>query len=443
MVRIYQAAKPGKPSSPKRIQLDIVRVDHQAQGIGYWQDKIVFVSGALPGELLDVVLTEQKAKVAKAVVNKVLKPAAERQVPPCPHFQQCGGCQLQYIQSDAQLTVKQQGVDQLIRHQTGLAQLPWQTPIVGPAEGYRRRARIGVWFDKKNRSYQIGFRQANDKTIHSVDHCLVLSPVLAPVFSILQHQLPLMQQGQAITHVEVLDADGQAYVVVRHIRPLPESDRQLLQQSWPDAIWLGEAEPGQFVYWGQQVQPHYRLPAQQIELEFEPDDFIQVNSEVNQRMVQQAIDWLEPDQQQRILELYSGIGNFSLALAKRTKAVQAVEGVASMVQRIEQNAVNNGITNLTAVQADLHLPWPKADWNQPVYDAVLLDPARAGAVGAVEQIAALRPARILYVSCNPVSFASDCKVLLAAGYQLDKLAAMDMFPHTSHLELMALFRRRV
>ncbi|MFC4653680.1 MULTISPECIES: 23S rRNA (uracil(1939)-C(5))-methyltransferase RlmD [Rheinheimera] len=443
MVKIYQAGKAKKSPANQAIQLKIDRLDHQGQGIGYWQGKIVFASGALPGETVDLQLTDTKSKVAKGKVRRVLDASPLRQQAACPHFANCGGCQLQYLSAEAQLELKQQAVDQMICHQTGLKDLPWQPAIRSAGAGYRRRARIGVWFDKQQQRFTVGFRQANDKTISAVAHCLVLSPVLAPVFSVLNQVLPQLKQGSAITHVEVLDADGQAYLIVRHIRALPESDQQLLLQAWPDAFWLGEAQPGEFTAWQADYRPpEYQLAEQKLRLQFEPDDFIQVNPEVNRQMVQQALDWLEPDLTQNILELYSGIGNFSLALAQRTKAVHALEGVATMVRRIEQNAQLNKISNLTAAQADLHLPWPKADWNQPVYDAVLLDPARAGAVGAAEQIAALGPARILYVSCNPVSFAADAKLFLAAGYQLVKLAAMDMFPQTSHLELMALFRRR-
>lgn len=445
MVKIYQAAKGSrdKPQQLKQIEVQIERLDHEAQGIGFEQKRIVFVSGALPGERVKVQLTEQKDKSAKGKVVKVLQASPLRQVPECTHFAECGGCQLQYLSAEHQLELKQQGVDQLLRHSTGLASLPWQAPLKSQGQGYRRKARIGVWFDKKTQQFTVGFRKANDKVITSVEHCLVLSPALAPVFSVLQQQLPKLQQGSAITHVEALDADGQVYLIVRHIRPLPESDRHALIEAWPEARWIGEAVPELYQPW--QVgtaEPGYSLPAFALTLKFSAADFIQVNPEINQQMVQQAVDWLNPGPEDQVLELYSGIGNFSLALAQCTKWVHGLEGVSAMVQRAQANAALNGLTNLSFSQADLHLPWPKADWNQPKYQKVLLDPARAGAVGAIEQIAALTPAQILYVSCNPLTFARDAKVLLACGYQLDKISAMDMFPQTSHLELMALFHRR-
>lgn len=221
MVKIYQAAKGArdKPQQLKQIEVQIERLDHEAQGIGFEQKRIVFVSGALPGERVKVQLTEQKDKSAKGKVVKVLQASPLRQTPACKHFADCGGCQLQYLSAEHQLQLKQQGVDQLIRHQTGLTSLPWQTPLKSEGQGYRRKARIGVWFDKKTQQFTVGFRKANDKVITSVEHCLVLSPALARIFNVLQQQLPTLQQGAAITHVEALDADGQLYFIVRHIRP--------------------------------------------------------------------------------------------------------------------------------------------------------------------------------------------------------------------------------
>ncbi|HBN90566.1 MAG TPA: 23S rRNA (uracil(1939)-C(5))-methyltransferase RlmD, partial [Rheinheimera sp.] len=178
-----------------------------------------------------------------------------------------------------------------------------------------------------------------------------------------------------------------------------------------------------------------------LRLQFSPDDFIQVNAGLNQQMVNQALDWLQVNADDTVLDLYAGIGNFTLALAQRAKTVRAVEGVAKMVQQLATNAKLNGLSNVEAYQADLHLSWPKASWNTPEYTKVLLDPARAGAAGATEQIIKLKPAQILYVSCNAATFARDAKILLQSGYRLHKISGVDMFTHTNHLELMALFSR--
>ncbi len=442
MVNIYKAK--AKPSlQGKILNLTIDSADYEVQGIGQYQQKIAFVAGALPGEQVQARVIEDKAGYVKAVAVKILRPAPERVAALCEFAAKCGGCQLQHLSADTQRRLKQQGLDNLIRHQTGLAALPWQPMLSAEDSGYRRRARIGLWFDKKQRQLTVGFRQAGDKQLADVAHCMVLSPVLAPVFAALRQVVPTLADPAALTHTEVLDAAGKAFVIVRHVKALTEQEKARFIAAWPEAVWLGEAEPGQYCYW-QQEQPvaQYTLPAQGLTLQFAPDDFIQVNQAVNQQMVSQALDWLQVNRDDTVLDLYAGMGNFTLPLAQRAKTVRAVEGVAKMVQQLATNAKLNGLSNVAAWQADLHLPWPKAPWHQRDYTKVVLDPARAGAQGAVEQLVKLKPAQILYVSCNAATFARDARVLLAGGYRLEKLAGIDMFPYTSHLEVMALFSRQ-
>lgn len=439
MVTIYKSK--AKTAAPlPQLELTVDRWDQEAQSIAYHQGKICFIDGALPGELVRVKVTEQKAQYLKAQVVKVLQPAPERIAPACRFFTSCGGCQLHYVGAEQARQLKQQALQQQLQHQLKLKDIPWQPMITSASSGYRRKARIGVWYEKKSNQFTVGFRRAGAKEITPIADCMVLSPVIAPVLAVLNQTLPQLQQGSAVTHVEVLDADGQAFVVVRHIRPLPASDKQLFQQAWPTAHWIGEAEPDQLQPWSEaQPQPGYQL-ASGLRLSFQPTDFIQVNSEVNQAMVAQAVAWLAPKPAEKILDLYCGIGNFSLALAQAGAQVVGLEGVQTMVDTARQNAVQNGLQQLQFAQADLHLAWPKADWNQPHYQKILLDPARAGALGAIDEIVRLKPAQVLYVSCNPTTFARDAKVLLDKGYQLCKISLMDMFPFTSHLELMALFQ---
>lgn len=441
MVSIYKAkTKPSRTGN--LINLQIESTDYEAQGVARVGNKIAFVSGALTGELVQAKVLEDKAGFIKASTTVVKQAAKSRIKPPCAYVNQCGGCQLQYLPVSQQGPLKQQGVEQLLTHQLGLTKLPWQPMLAVANTAYRRRARIGVWYDKKQGKFSIGFRQANAKQIINIQQCLVLSPVLAPIFSVLAAQLPLLSSVTAVTHVEVIDADGQAYIIIRHVQPLTLEDKQRFIAAWPKAIWLGENAPGEFEPW-QTEQPvsqaYYMLNDQGLRLEFGLDSFIQVNAAVNQLMVNQAVQWLAPTATDNILDLYAGIGNFSLALAQQVKAVHAVEGIDKMVQQLLHNATVNQLNNVTATQADLHLAWPKTSWNKPQYSKVLLDPARAGANGAIEQVVKLKPTTILYVSCNAATLARDAKVLLASGYRLEKIGSIDMFPHTRHLELMALF----
>ncbi|MBZ9610031.1 23S rRNA (uracil(1939)-C(5))-methyltransferase RlmD [Rheinheimera maricola] len=441
MVNIYKA-KPKASLLGKALTFSIDKADYEVHGISRQADKIAFVSAALPGEQVQAKITEDKAGFIKATTIKVLKASPLRVTPPCQFAKLCGGCQLQHLAPQAQRELKQQGIDELIRHQTGLQLLPWHPMLSAEDSGYRRRARIGIWYDKKLRRFSIGFRQQADKQIVAVTHCMVLSAALTPVFDVLNKVLPQLNDANAVTHAEVLQTDETAFVILRHVKALTVAEQQLFVAAWPEAVWLGEAEPGQFSYWQQPRIAQYQLPVQQLTLQFSPDDFIQVNAELNQQMVTQALSWMNVTPADSVLDLYSGIGNFTLALAQRAKKVHALEGVAKMVQQLATNAKLNGLSNIDVSQADLHLPWPKGGWNLPQYSKVLLDPARAGAMGAVEQIVKLKPAQILYVSCNAATFARDAKVLLQQGYKLEKIGGVDMFPHTSHLELMALFSKQ-
>ncbi len=443
MVAIYKA-KSGRGLQGKTIELQINDTDYEGNGIGRYQQKIAFVSGALPQETVQAQVNEDKAGYLKATVRKVLRPSAERIKPECRFFGHCGGCQLQYLAMTPQQQLKQHGIDALIRHHTGLEVLPWQPLLSADSWGYRRKARIGVWFDRKQQRYQVGFRQAASRELADIADCKVLSPVIAPVLGILRQVLPVMEQPGAITHVEATDAGGQAFLVVRHTAVLSNNEKQAFIDAWPQAVWIGEPQSGEFEFWqGKTETFSYWLTEQQLQLTFGPADFIQVNAGVNQLMVNQALAWLAPGPEDTILDLYAGAGNFSLPLAQRAAKVVALEGVSTMVQRASDNAALNQLNNVECAQADLHLPWPDTSWNRPVYQKIVLDPARAGAQGAVEQVTALKAAQILYVSCNPATFARDAKVILAAGYQLHKISGIDMFPQTSHLELMALFNRVV
>ncbi len=439
MVTIYQTKK--KSNGPQHATLEIQRWDHEAQGICSHQGNICFVEGALPGEQVKVRFTEQKKDYSRAVVQKVIQASPARIAAACPSAEQCGGCQLQHVAPDAALRLKQDAVAGLLAHQLKITDLPWQPALTGNEQGYRRKARIGVWFDKHSQQFQVGFRQAGSKEILDVPACMVLSPVIAPVLTLLRAILPQMKHGSAVTHAEVLDADGQAFVVIRHIRPLPESDKMLLVTAWPAACWLGEPQSDQFEAWqAEQKPPEYKLASGQ-RLQFSATDFIQVNAAVNQAMVAQAIAWLMPEKSDQVLDLYCGIGNFSLALAPFVAGVTGIEGVTTMVQRARENATLNGFDNCSFAQADLHLPWQGLPWSQRKYQKVVLDPARAGAAGAIDEVARLKPAQILYVSCNAATFARDARVLLANRYRIAKIGVMDMFPYTSHLELMALFEQ--
>ncbi len=441
MVSIYKAK--AKAQGPQHLTLTLERWDHEAQSIAYHDGKICFVQGGLPGETVKVKLNEQKPQYNKGKVLTVLNASPLRIQPACPVAGQCGGCQLHYVGAEDSLVLKQQAVAQLLAHQLKINELPWQSAISAGDTGYRRKARIGIWYEKSTKQFQVGFRKDQSNEVLAVEQCLVLSPVIAKVLPVLQTILPKLKHGSVITHAEVFDADGQAYVIIRHIKELTAGDVELLRQSWPEAYWYGEAESDVLTPWQANTpEPSYSLALsgrEPLHLAFKAGDFIQVNAAVNQLMVDQALQWLAPASGDNILDLYCGIGNFSLALAASGAKVLGLEGVPAMVKRARDNAKANGLDNCEFSHVDLHLPWPKVAWNKAGFNKVLLDPARAGAPGAIDEITRLKPAQILYVSCNPTTFARDAKVLLAKGYRIAKIGVMDMFPYTCHLEVMALF----
>ncbi|MGL5237846.1 MAG: 23S rRNA (uracil(1939)-C(5))-methyltransferase RlmD [Plesiomonas shigelloides] len=440
MAQFYTPAKK-RPSATQSAETEILSLDYQGQGVARWQGKTLFVSGALPGERVIARIYEDKRQYAKAHCQKILQPSAQRQTPPCPHYRQCGGCQMQHVDYALQVASKQQALQRMMSRETGLAELRVNGGVIeGPQYGYRRRARLSVRVDKKTRQLQLGFRQAGSDNIVDIHTCPVLQPELSALLPALRECLSNLQALRAIGHIELVAADNGILLVVRHTQALPESDKQaLLALAQVRQLNLFSApDSEQLTCWYGQW-PLYRIDG--LNLHFSPRDFIQVNPNVNQQMVAQALAWLELDAQDRLLDLFCGMGNFTLPAAKLAADVVGVEGVEAMVEQARRNAADNALANVRFYACNLDEPLTQQSWAQEGFNKVLLDPARAGALAVMPHIVNLQPERIVYVSCNPATLARDSKVLIEAGYQLVQLGMLDMFPHTAHLESMALFVR--
>lgn len=446
MAKFFKPSK-AKSKSPVTVQLDIEHYNHDGDGIGYLDGKICFVQGALPGERVKARLVENKAKVKKAHTVKLLEPHPERKAPNCAHFEHCGGCHLQFIDRDLQLEFKQQAVESLFKRFGKLDSLPWQSPLTSEPWHYRRAARIGVWFEKQSKTFTVGFRKRNSNQLTNIELCPVLSKAFCNIFAEFSHILPQLSAGQYVTHLEVVRADNVNLVVVRHTKAFKDSDKSKLIELGKKHQWVivSEGHKGQFESLDESSLPvlDYGLSAYDIQLHFRVGDFIQVNSDINEQMIAQAIDWLDVQQSDQILDLFCGIGNFSLPLATRSLRVVGVEGVDAMVEQACHNAQLNNIDNAAFHQADLSQDFVKKppQWLKADYDKVLLDPARAGAEAMMKPLGKCKPDKILYVSCDPFTCARDSAILLQQGYQLRKIALMDMFSHTRHVEVMALFER--
>lgn len=437
MARFFKPTK--KTSfSKKHQEVQIERMDHHGAGIGYLNHKPVFVEGALADEKVLVQLTESKAKFAKANLIKILKPAEQRVEPFCPHYHECGGCNQQHLERKAQITNKERVLSQLMTKFAGQT-LDLSPSITGEGLGYRRRARLSIHLDKQ-RGLVMGFRRKQSNQIVDVDHCPVLDDKLNALIPQLRSIFADFKQPATLGHLELVLGDAEPVAVIRHTKPLTGKDQARLkafaEQAGVTLYFMPEANQLDRVV-GE--QPFYNEVG--VKLPFLPSHFIQVNQAINARMVAQALEWLAPESTERVLDLFCGLGNFTLPLAKQSAHVVGVEGVQDMVDWATDNAKLNGLSNVEFYQANLEQELSQQPWASQQFDKILLDPARAGASGVVDQVSALGATRVLYVSCNPATLARDSQSLLEQGYTLTRLGMMDMFPHTSHLESMALFEK--
>ncbi|WP_425666074.1 23S rRNA (uracil(1939)-C(5))-methyltransferase RlmD [Vibrio tubiashii] len=436
MARFFQPKKKTQLNT-KHQSLTVEKLDHHGAGMAYQNKKPIFIEGALPGEQVLAQLTESKSKFARAKLIKIQKASEQRIAPFCQHYAECGGCNMQHLSIEAQQEYKQQTLSQLMSKFAGQS-VALSAPVVGDERSYRRRARISIKLNKKTRQLEFGFRKKQSKDIVTVTHCPVLDIELDSLLAPLYDLLSGFSNQENIGHVELVKGDNTKVIVLRHLKALKESEQKLLEQfaaeNQASLYLMPESDQLNRVV-GESA--HYLEAG--VTIPFEPNNFIQVNQNVNQAMVEQALTWLELSEQDRVLDLFCGLGNFSLPMAKQVASVVGVEGVDVMVEKAANNAQVNGINNTAFYQANLEQDVSGQPWAAEKFDKILLDPARAGASGIIEQISALGASRVVYVSCNPATLARDSQSLLNQGYKLQKLGMLDMFPHTSHLESMALF----
>ncbi len=429
------------PQAP--VVLEITDLTHDGRGVGRREGKAVFVFGALPGERVEARLTRCTRHFDEAQVERVLQAAETRVEPDCAHFGACGGCVLQHLAPQAQIAFKHRILQENLRRLGKVEPDHWAEPLHGDAWHYRRRTRLSARA-LKDGGFLLGFRQRQGKQIEPVTRCPVLDERVSERLPALADCLNSLAARREIPQVELSCADEEVMLVVRHMQPLSAEDQAALrafcqQEGW--SLWLQPEGPDSAHSVEERPLPAFSLPEESLRYAFAPLDFIQVNAAMNRRMVAQAMDWLAPGPEDRVLDLFCGLGNFTLPLARRAGAVTGVEGEAGLVARARDNAERNGLRvdfNVADLRKDHRAaPWARADYSQ-----VLIDPPRTGAAEVIPLIAHLAPRRILYVSCHPGSLARDAGMLVQDhGYRLLKAGAMDMFPHTAHVESMALFER--
>ncbi|WP_417661120.1 23S rRNA (uracil(1939)-C(5))-methyltransferase RlmD [Pseudomonas sp.] len=423
----------------KKQKLSIERLANDGRGIAFSEGRTWFVSGALPGEQVEARVQSARSQVVEARSERILQASPERRPEPCEHARICGGCSVQHMPHSDQLVLKQAALEEQLSRLAQVQPELWAPALTGPEFGYRRRARVAVRWDPKLKKLAVGFRAAASQDIVSISECPVLVQPLQPILRGLPEALRELEKPQAIGHVELFHGTTSA-MLVRHTAALPEADLDRLQQfcvEYDAQLWLqGVSEPEPFIA-GQKLG--YALADWGLQLNYRPGDFVQVNEPVNQSMIAQALDWLAPQGNERVLDLFCGLGNFALPLARQAQEVVAVEGVQAMVERASANALENSLNNVHFYHADLSESLAGKSWAKGGFAAVLLDPPRDGAYQVVKNLAALGAKRVVYVSCNPATLARDTEQLVAQGYRLKKAGILDMFPQTAHIEAMALF----
>lgn len=429
-------------------QAEILDLSHDGRGVARRADgKAVFIAGALPGETVMASQTARSRHFDEAFTVEVLQPSPDRVVPRCPHFGTCGGCVLQHLDEAKQIVAKQRVLQENLERIGKVAPKRVLDPLVDASWGYRRKGRFSVRrVEKKDRTL-VGFRERDPRFVADLHECHTVIPEIGRLVAPLSALVDGMDARAAIPQIEFIAGDATVALVFRHLLPLGDADQARLvafAQSQDVAIFL---QPGGVdsvhALWPSDPPLSFRLDPWNVELVFRPLDFIQVNAGLNTKMIEQAFALLDAKPDDRVLDLFCGLGNFTLPLARTVREVVGVEGDAGLVARAKENAERNGLANAKFHAADLTQDQRGTAWMRQGFDRLLLDPPRSGAIDVLKQLPLKQFERIVYVSCHPGSLARDAGWLVnEAGWSLRAAGVMDMFPHTAHVESIALFERR-
>jgi 23S rRNA (uracil1939-C5)-methyltransferase len=428
----------------------VAALTHEGDGI-VRAGKAAFVPGALPGELIRFRRSVRHRQYDDALLLEVLEESSARVKPACTHFGICGGCALQHLAPGAQLAAKELELRDNLERVARVAPRDWLAPLAGPAWGYRRRARLSAKFVAKKGRVLVGFRERFKPYVSAISSCEVLAPRAAALIEPLAATLTQLSIRELVPQVEVSVADNAVALVLRVLAAPGNADLEMLRAfETQHGVRLYLQEGGldsvrRLTEVAHEEPLRYALPAFDLELEFAPTDFIQVNAAVNAALVTRAVELLDVDANSQVLDLFCGIGNFTLALARRARAVVGVEADERLVARARHNAARHELANARFHRLDLAAPASEqAACLAEAYSHVLIDPPRAGAREMLPTVARLSPQRLLYISCHPGSLARDVGMLVHDyGFILQAAGVLDMFPHTMHVESMALLERPV
>ncbi|USX22577.1 23S rRNA (uracil(1939)-C(5))-methyltransferase RlmD [Oxalobacteraceae bacterium OTU3REALA1] len=439
------------------IILDIKSLDMDARGVGHLQNedgsqgKVVFVEGALPGEKVSFYTFKKKKNWEMARMTELHRESPMRVTPKCKHFDYCGGCSMQHLEPTAQVAIKQRVLEDNLRHIGKVKPLTVMRPMYGPTWGYRYRARLSVRHVVKKGTVLVGFHEKKSVFVADIDSCEILPRHVSDLLLPLRALIGSLSLYDQVPQIEVAIGEGVTALVLRIMAPLTKDD-EIKLKAFADLhniqFWLQTKGPETAApFYPLDDDLHYLLPEFGIKMPFKPVDFTQVNHYINRVLVGKALRLLEVQPEDRVADLFCGLGNFTLPLATQAREVVGIEGSTTLSERALDNAKANGLSdkttfytrNLFEVTADDLIALGK-------FDRMLIDPPRDGAMALSEALVALSatradllPKRIVYVSCSPSTLARDAGILVNAGYVLDKAGVVNMFPHTSHVESMAVF----
>lgn len=438
-----RARRRRRPRHAETRELEIDSLSHEGRGIARVNGKTVFVAGALPGERVLARVLKRNRGYDQASTLQVLEASPSRITPRCESFGVCGGCSLQHLSDEDQLAHKQQALLEMMA-QAGIECGELLPPLRGEPWGYRQKARLGVKYVAAKDRVLVGFRERDTPFIADMRRCEVLLPQVGHRLELLSETLAGLDGRARIPQIEVAADSSHVQLVLRHLQPLSDRDLALLADFAETHGFYLQLQPGgpetvHNLYPAEQMLAFDPLGDGRIRIEFRASDFVQVNRAVNQQMVGQALAMLELDAGHRALDLFCGLGNFTLPMALECERVTGIEGDRAMVGRARAAAEANGIGNACYQAADLANFDPGLPWMRDRYDRILLDPPRSGAAELARIIGRFGARRIVYLSCQPSSLVRDAGMICSQGYRLSRLGIMDMFPQTSHVESMAVF----
>ena len=421
----------------------------EAQGVTRVDGKVYFVDGALPGETVEFEVKRSRRKHGHAKLLQIIEQndSSGRIKADCEYFGVCGGCSFRHYEKTRQLDAKQQALLDAFERIGKVSPEQVMKPITGDWLHYRRKARLGIRFVEKKGGALVGFREKNSSFITPLNQCLTLTKPLSDLLPGLTELVNELSIRQKLPQIEVAQGDNKISLVFRHLEKLNNNDLDLIVnfakanqiQAFLQPKGLDSIHP---LFPDSPEELFYELADHKIKFYFAPTDFIQVNAQANHLLVNQAIDFLDLQADDQVLDLYCGLGNFSLPIAQKCKHVLGVEGDKRLIDKAVSNANINNLSNTTFQQQDLSDQNADFSWMTDPYNKVLLDPARSGAIEVCQQFVNYHPEKIVYVSCNPATLARDANILVnVAGYRLSQTGIVNMFPHTAHIESIAVFER--